>query len=148
MEVFFVFCAAIECASLNCLKIGPNRCCYEFGYCSLPRPGKPHTSLHSRSHRAFLSRCFLPLYIQGYFLQLLLVKLLHCFLDRADGEEQISVSLLTVLRDDTGWFCSDEPSIFQHPHIFSYCAGAHSSGLPNGFETRPALISISVLAEK
>ena len=33
--------------------------------CSLPRPGKPHTGAHRRSRRAFLSRCFLPLYIPG-----------------------------------------------------------------------------------
>ena len=30
---FFVFCDAIGCASSNCLKIGPNRCCCGFGYC-------------------------------------------------------------------------------------------------------------------
>ena len=42
------------------------------GIVSLPRPGKPHTSPHSRSRRAFLlsfrTRCFFPLHIQGCFL--------------------------------------------------------------------------------
>ena len=122
------------------------------GIVSLPRPGKPHTSPHSRSRRALLlnfrTRCFLPLYIRRYFLQLLLVELLHCFLDRTDSKEQISISLLTVLRGDTGWLCSDQPPVFQHPHILSHRIGAHSSSLPNGFETGPALISTSVLAEK
>lgn len=107
-----------------------------------------HTAGHAgRSCLAFV-RCFLPLYIQRYFLQLLLVELLHRFLDRADGEEQISVSLLTVLRGDAGRFCSDELPVFQHPYIFSYCVSAHSSSLSDGFETGPALISISVLTEK
>ena len=43
-----------------------------WGIVSLPRPGKPHTSPHSRSRRAFLlsfrTRCFFPLHIQGCFL--------------------------------------------------------------------------------
>ena len=122
------------------------------GIVSLPRPGKPHTSPHNWSRRALLpgfrTRCFFPLYIQRDFLQLLLVELLHCFLDRTDGEEKISVLLLTVLRGDTGWLCSDEPPVFQYPYIFSYCVGAHSGGLPNGFEAGPALISTPILAEK
>ena len=122
------------------------------GIVSLPRPRKPHTSPHSRSRRALLlnfrTRCFLPLHTQGYFLQLLLVELLHCFLDWVDGEEQISVSLLTELCGDAGWLCGDESSLFQHPYIFSYCVNAHSSSLSDGFETGPALISISVLTEK
>ena len=75
------------------------------------------------------------------------MELLHRFLDRVDGEEQISVSLLTVLHD-AGWLCGDESSLFQHPYIFSYCVSAHSSSLSDGFETGPALISTSVLAEK
>ena len=65
-----------------------------------------------------------------------------------DRKEQIFISLLTVLRDDAGWICGDESSLFQHPYILSYCVGAHSSGFPDGFETGPALISTSVLAEK
>ena len=122
-----------------------------FDIVSLPRLRKPHTTPHNRSRRVFLpgfrTLCFL-LYIQRYFLQLLLVELPHCFLNRADGEEQIFVSLLTVLRGDSGRFCSDELPVFQHPYIFSYCVGAHSSSLSDGFETGPALISISVLTEK
>ena len=94
------------------------------GGVSLPWLRKPHTSPHSRSRRAFLlssrTRSFFTLHIQGYFLQLLLVELLHRFLDRTDGEEQISVSLLTVLCGDAGWLCSDEASVFQHPHILAH----------------------------
>ena len=39
-ESLFVFCAAIECAFSSCLKTGPNRRCYEFGYCFPTSTGK------------------------------------------------------------------------------------------------------------
>ena len=44
-ESLFVFCTAIECAFSNRLKTGPNRRCYEFGYCF-------STSTRKASHRS------------------------------------------------------------------------------------------------
>ena len=61
-------------------------------------------------------------------------------------KEQISISLLSALRDDAGWLCGDKSPVFQHPHILVRCVGAHSGSLPDGFETGPTLISTPVLA--
>ena len=59
METLSFPFAAIGCASSNCLKIGPNQCCYGVGIVSLPRLRKPHTT-HTAGHAGRSCLTFVP----------------------------------------------------------------------------------------
>ena len=94
--------------------------------------GKPHKP-PTRARQAVtgilaaLSTCvfnkigiFLPRGVLIQFLQLLVIVLLECRLNRSDGESQIAVALMTILCCDHRRFCDEQPAFFERPDVFAY----------------------------
>lgn len=75
--------------------------------------------------------------VQPY--HLLLVAILHRFLNRADGIEQIAVALFAFLCDDGGRLGCNQSFLNQTVHIFFHGIVAHTNRFADGFVTWVAL---------
>ena len=78
--------------------------------------------------------------------QLLLVQVLSCILNRADGVEQIAVLLASISPGDACRFRSDETLFFQYSHMLFDGVPAQPHRGADGLVTWPALMGPAVLA--
>ena len=77
---------------------------------------------------------------------MLLVMILHRILYRADGIEQIVVTLFAFLRVHRGRLGCDQPLFGQTVHMFSNGVFAHADSFPDRFVARMALKCFPALA--
>ena len=122
--------------------------------------GKPHKP-PTRARQAVtgilaaLSTCvfnkigiFLPRGVLIQFLQLLVIVLLECRLNRSDGESQIAVALMTILCCDHRRFCDEQPAFFERPDVFAYGVWTQPNRFSDLSVARPALERLAILAKQ